>query len=72
MTSSSSAFELFEVGVLLFEEGVALLELVVFLDGVEVHRAHRVDALVEFADHGVDAVPIDGEGVVGGTGASAA
>ena len=55
-----------EVGVLLLEEGVALLEFVVLLDGVEVHRAHRIDALIEFADDGVDAIPIDGEGVFDG------
>ena len=39
-----------QVGVLRFEEGVTLLEFVVFLDGVEIHRAHRVELARQLGD----------------------
>ena len=39
-----------QVGVLRFEESVALLEFVVFVDGVEVHRAHRVELAGQLLD----------------------
>ena len=57
-----------QVGVLLFEESVALLEFVVFLDGVEVHRAHRVDPLGEFGNDGLDPLPRDLRGHRSGSG----
>ena len=39
-----------EVGVLRFEEGVALLQLVVFVHGIEVHRPHRVELAGQLVD----------------------
>ena len=48
-----------------FEEDVALLEFVVFLDGVHIDGAHGIEALGEFGDEFLDAVPGDAFGFAG-------
>ena len=46
-----------EIVALRFEKIVALLEIGVFLDGHEVHRAHADEALAERVDLGLDRIP---------------
>ena len=54
-----------EVGVLLFEEDVALFELVELLDGIDIDRPHGFDPLGQLGDDFLDAVPRDPFAFVG-------
>ena len=47
-----------EVVVLIAEEVVAFFEFVVFLDGVDVDRAHGFDLTLEILDEDFDVVPV--------------
>ena len=46
-----------QIGVLLLEENLTLFELVVFLNGVEIDRTHRLDALRQISHDFLDLFP---------------
>ena len=48
-----------QVGELLVEEGLTVEQVVEFLDGIDIHRSHRIQFVAQFRDESLDFAPVE-------------